>query len=76
MAVTLATPPGPDLVPKTGYRVLRTLQIRLAPADGCGMTDSPRDLLPYDAWEPLPHDVAEWMGMDEEMLPFLLDLAV
>jgi hypothetical protein len=40
------------------------------------MTDSQRDLLPYDAWEPLPHDVAEWMGMDEEMVPFVLDLAV
>lgn len=26
-------------------------------------------------WEPLPHDIAEWMGMDEDMVPFLLDLA-
>ena len=40
------------------------------------MTDSQRDLLPYDAWEPLPPDVAEWMGMDEDMVPFVLDLAV
>jgi hypothetical protein len=26
-------------------------------------------------WEPLPDDVAEWMGMDVTMLPFALDLA-
>jgi hypothetical protein len=23
-------------------------------------------------WEPLPADVAEWMGMDEAMVPFIL----
>ncbi len=27
------------------------------------------------SWEPLPADVAEWMGMDEAMVPFVLDLA-
>ena len=26
-------------------------------------------------WEPLPSDVADWMGMDLDMLPFALDLA-
>ena len=36
-------------------------------ADVWGMTDS--------QWEPLPHDVAEWMGMDEAMVPFALDTA-
>ena len=25
-------------------------------------------------WEPLPADVAEWMGMDEAMVPFILDV--
>jgi hypothetical protein len=25
-------------------------------------------------WEPLPADVAEWMGMDESMVPFILDV--
>ncbi len=25
--------------------------------------------------EPLPADVMEWMGMDEAMVPFVLDLA-
>jgi hypothetical protein len=26
----------------------------------------------HSGWEPLPADVAEWMGMDEEMVPFIL----
>jgi hypothetical protein len=26
-------------------------------------------------WEPLPADVAEWMGMDDAMVPFVLDVA-
>ena len=26
-------------------------------------------------WEPLPPDVAAWMGLDEAMVPFALDLA-
>ena len=30
------------------------------------MTDS--------GWEPLPADVAEWMGMDETMVSFAVDL--
>jgi len=30
-------------------------------------------LLP--TWQPLPADVAEWMGLDESMLPYALDLA-
>jgi hypothetical protein len=25
-------------------------------------------------WAPLPADVAEWMGMDEAMVPFILDV--
>lgn len=27
-----------------------------------------------DGWEPLPADVAEWMGMDETMVPFAVEL--
>ena len=26
------------------------------------------------AWEPLPDDVAEWMGMDTSMVPFAVEL--
>lgn len=25
-------------------------------------------------WEPLPPDIADWMGMDETMVPFARDL--
>ena len=39
------------------------------------MLSTPREPLPYDEWEPLPHDVAEWMGLDESMVPFTYDVA-
>ena len=31
--------------------------------------------MPHSPWEPLPPDVAEWMGLDEAMVPFARDLA-
>jgi hypothetical protein len=27
------------------------------------------------AWEPLPSEIADWMGMDTDMLRFAVDLA-
>jgi hypothetical protein len=39
------------------------------------MTDLPQETHTLDVWEPLPVDVIEWMGMDEAMVPFALDVA-
>jgi hypothetical protein len=38
------------------------------------MSPISREPLPYDEWEPLPHDVAEWMGLDESMVPLTFGL--
>ena len=41
----------------------------------CRMERRPSGHISSMAWERLPSEVAEWMGMDTAMLPFALDLA-
>lgn len=44
--------------------------------DDFGARESVQHVAPATGrWEPLPDEVADWMGLDESMVPFALDLA-
>ena len=65
-------------VRRCGYDGSRPPQVWSAAADAVSMASMASLAQPTvtrPVWESLPHDLADWMGMDEPMLAFALDLA-
>ena len=63
-----------SVIPNFGSLILQPFRSVPWPTDGAVMTDSAHESLTLDAWEPLSADVAEWMGLDEAMVPLVLGL--